>query len=157
MPYLGAHSYSLINSLLKAGSPHGRYQKKSDTMTHSEPSVHTPKKTWGQRFAALIFFASIVALVYLATTKQAPIVKINNFDKVQHIVAFGWLTFTAFFAWRHSIIKRFCIIFAISGSIEVAQAFISYRTASWEDLVANATGIILAEVLAHSLIRKFKK
>ena len=127
-------------------------------MRHSQPSTPlSQKKTWGQKFACLIFYASILALFYLATTKQAPLVQINNFDKVQHMAAFGWLTFTAYFAWHHSIIKRFCIIFSISGSIEVAQAFISYRTASWEDLVANACGIILAEVFVYLLIRRRKK
>lgn len=72
--------------------------------------------------------------------------KVSHFDKVQHGVAFGWLTLIAFFAWRHPFYGRFLMIFAIGGSIELAQMLLSHRTASGYDLIANSTGILLVEL-----------
>ena len=120
------------------------------------PQIPKSKVTWVQRFARILFYASIGVLIYFATTKQVQIIQVNHFDKVQHLVAFGWLTVIAYLAWHHSTMKRFAIIFSISGSIEIAQALISYRTASWEDLVANALGILLAELFARYLFPRKK-
>lgn len=114
-----------------------------------------PSKTLTQRLFALVFYASILALIYLATSKQVQIVQISHFDKVQHLLAFGWLTTTAFLAWRQLAIQRFAIIFMISLCIELAQLFISYRSASWHDLLANAGGILLAEVIFVRFLKRF--
>lgn len=117
-------------------------------MTHDKPSHPTHwTTTSGQRFARIVFYTSIVGLVYFATSKQEPIIQMSNFDKLQHIGAFGWLAFIAYFGWRHSFFKRFFIIFTISCFIEFAQEFLAFRTASWLDLAANATGIILSQCL----------
>jgi len=110
----------------------------------TQPQLYNGK-TWLQRIASLMFYISIITLFYLATSKQTTILPISNFDKVQHLVAFGWLTFLANIAWRQQFIIRFCIIFAISASIEIAQAFLSYRSSSGYDLIANAVGILLAD------------
>ncbi len=111
-----------------------------------------------EKAARVIFYITLVALVYLATTHQPPIVAVSYGDKIQHLAAFGWLTTVSYLAWKQTWPIRFLIIFGFSASIEFAQYFISYRSASWYDLAANAIGILATEIFIISYLSKnFKK
>lgn len=123
---------------------------KSEVIMQKNP----PQKNLLKLFSAFIFYSSIAALVYLATSKQVPTINVSHFDKIQHMAAFGWLTIFAFLAWRQVAVQRFAVIFMISMTIELAQVFISYRSASWYDLVANAAGILLAEFIVVRLLKR---
>lgn len=114
-------------------------------------------RTWIQKLSMLIFYVSIIALIYLATTRQTQVIQISHGDKLQHLAAFGWLTFFAYQGWRSHFLVRFAVIFAIGAGIELAQYFIQYRSASWPDLMANAAGIILMEITIRFFARMSKK
>lgn len=111
-------------------------------------------KSITQKIAIATFYISIVTLMYLATSHQTPIVNVDYGDKIQHMAAFGWLTLVSFVAWRQHWFIRFLVVFCFSVSIEIAQSFISYRSADWHDLVANTIGILIIELFVISYLRK---
>lgn len=81
-----------------------------------------------------------------------------NSDKLVHMSAWALLAAIAVFALRR---ERACLVgavllFASSGAVEVAQAFIPSRSASWADLLANGIGIALGGCVAWWVLGRLR-
>ena len=98
---------------------------------------------------------TLVMMMYLATTQQAPSVIDNLNDKVNHALAFYVLAFLA----DYSVPKvRFNLgngltILGYGLLIEVIQYFLPYREFSLFDLAADAIGIAVYVLSLPALSR----
>jgi VanZ family protein len=94
--------------------------------------------------AAIVLYAGIV-FGSLSTTIGPPDLFPNS-DKVIHMAAWGLVAAIAATLSRTLRIWLAAAagLFASSAGVEWAQGFIPGRSASWEDLVANAAGIAAA-------------
>ncbi|MEP2758825.1 VanZ family protein [Parvibaculum sp.] len=95
----------------------------------------------------LILFGSV-------STELGPPNLFSHFDKFVHMTAWAILAAVSVLALRH---RQACLIGAVllfvsSGAVELVQAYIPGRTASYGDLLANALGIFLGGFLAWSYI-----
>jgi len=79
-------------------------------------------------------------------------------DKLDHLLAFGSLGLVAMCALpaaRRAAPAAALALLAYGGFIELVQAQIPGRTASWADLAADAVGIVLGLTLAAALRRRW--
>jgi len=91
------------------------------------------------------FTASVVAIVWLATTKpEYELVEQIN-DKVSHILAFIALSFLLDFSFpdRRFNLREVMVLLGFGLLIECVQYFIPYRSCSLLDLGADGIGIAL--------------
>ena len=115
-------------------------------------AVATAKHVW-----RMLLLVLIVAVGYLALTPLPPPVIDLGWDKLNHMVAFGALGFSASLgcpASRRVRLLLFIMLFAYGGLIEVLQQFVPGRTCEWADLFADSVGIALGAVMAAGLVRK---
>ena len=103
----------------------------------------------------IVFVCSLIAIFYLAFTKQTNTFDIIYADKFKHAMAFSWLSFWGYFGWPHIWFKRILFLLLLGISIELVQYFIPYRAASIADLFANTLGIFSFEILRSIKIRYF--
>jgi VanZ family protein len=77
-------------------------------------------------------------------------------DKMQHFLAFGYLTLALRFAYPSWATpqRTWWLLFAYGVCIEVVQTFIPRRQSSGWDLMADSTGILVALVGMH-LVRRW--
>ena len=113
-----------------------------------------------------IYFALLItiAIAFLSLLKLSiPDVSIPSSDKLGHIIAYFFLTVSWLYVFvQKQEFSRFaiysivgCFIYGIV--IEVLQTTItSYRTASYLDILANSTGIILAVLTFHLFEKKIR-
>lgn len=119
---------------------------------------------------ALLLDKSVyIALIITFTIAVLSLIKLNpdivpvSSDKMGHAIAYFFLMLS----WLYAFIKkqefnRFafysiigCFIYGII--IEVLQAMItSYRTASYLDILANSTGILVAVLIFHLFEKKIR-
>jgi VanZ family protein len=93
----------------------------------------------------LAFIATVVVIMYLATTKvEYEVVEEIN-DKVSHILAFVALSFLLDFSFpkRSFDVRKVMVLLGLGLMIECVQYFIPYRTCSLFDLGADGIGIAL--------------
>jgi len=106
-----------------------------------------------QNFWLAIGYALITLVVYLSVTSNPPDpgIEIPNFDKVGHTLAYflmmGW------FAQIYHV-KKQRIIYAISFvalgiALEYVQSFDPARMAEFADMVANASGVVIALLITR--------
>ena len=107
------------------------------------------RPAWLRHFAKVTFVTSIVVILYLAIGRQVSVINIANIDKVQHLLAFGWLTGLAFLGWEQRRLWRVLMLLGFGVAIEILQMSVGYRTASILDLLADAVGIAIAEASLH--------
>jgi VanZ family protein len=76
-------------------------------------------------------------------------------DKIQHLLAFGYLTLAL--RWAHPAWatpqRTFWLLFAYGGFIELLQGIIPRRQSSGWDLLADVIGILVALMGYHLLSR----
>lgn len=102
------------------------------------------------RLALVAAVFAVLALVSLESRLAPP--SAHHADLWLHGAAYGALTagLVAFFAYP---VVCALTALAVSGVLEVLQAGIPGRSASWEDAMANAAGIALAFVILVCLRR----
>jgi len=89
-----------------------------------------------------LFFITIIAIEYLATTTQEIQVVQNSWDKANHFVAFMVLYILLSFGYRHiGLVLKVAILFAFAIQIEIVQYFIPGREFSLLDVVADMIGV----------------
>ncbi len=110
---------------------------------------------------ALIIAISItllVAVLSLISLKGVVKIEISNSDKYGHLIAYITLGISWFhvFRYRRNSWIYITLILIIFGMIlEALQgALTTYRTADWQDGLANATGIIIALMSARLWFEK---
>lgn len=90
-------------------------------------------------------------IIYFCFVPNPPSLKVTNFDKFEHAVAFAGLAF--WFASLYQARKHWQIAgwLALLGlGIEIGQSFTDYREGSVMDFVADCVGIIFGIGLAHT-------
>ena len=99
------------------------------------------------------FWCCVLAVLVLSLVPQPESVAPDGLDKVHHIVAFGTLALLAALAWPAHLPTSLPALLAYGWTIEVLQSFTATRTADFEDVVADAAGLLLAWAMVQSAAR----
>ncbi len=104
-----------------------------------------------------ILLLLLVAVVsYLALTPVPPPSIDFGWDRLNHVLAFSALGFSASLscpASRRVRVLLLFMLFGYGGLIEVLQQFVPGRACEWADLFADLVGIVLGALMAAGLIR----
>lgn len=114
-------------------------------------------KHWSERNAYFIAISLTILVIILSLASFSSVgvkmIKIKNSDKLAHIVAYLFLSFSWLFATRNRFKtlkhKVLLVIFIIAFGIilEVLQeGLTTYRKADLNDVFANSVGILLATI-----------
>ena len=98
----------------------------------------------------------VAAVSYLALTPAPPAVIDFGWDKLNHVLAFSALAFSASLSCPASRRVRLALLFwllGFGGLIEILQLFVPGRACEWADLFADTVGIALGAVMAAGVIR----
>ena len=108
---------------------------------------------------------TIATILYLSFFKppQTDMEEIPGIDKIVHICMYGGLCFLLWIEylrthsvihWKRIIIGGILSPIAFSGSIELAQSYLTeHRGGDWLDLAANTTGVLLAALIGYYILR----
>ena len=108
---------------------------------------------------------TIATILYLSFFKppQTDMEEIPGIDKLVHICMYGGLCFLLWIEylrihsaihWKRIIIGAILLPVAFSGSIELAQSYLTeHRGGDWLDLAANTTGVVLAALVGYYILR----
>lgn len=117
----------------------------------------TARRAW----ALLLVLLSLAIVALAMTPASQEITPDTGLDKVEHVVAFGALAWCGVLAlWRRPAALSWLTagLLLLGVGIELAQSLVPGRTASWNDIVADALGIALGlaltTVLAGALERR---
>ena len=105
------------------------------------------------RFFQFALLAAIILVSYLVFSRPSYPQGIPHLDKVGHLGSFlllSWLTYEAFKP-RWFILVPLMATYAFA--IELVQAYLPYRSASFADFVADMVGVGLFYLLAKVLTR----
>jgi len=92
----------------------------------------------------ITLYILIIIITYLSLTPlPLPQPDIDNWDKINHTVAFAALTYFAHKSYRTAFIKIFLPLLAYGLLIECIQYFIPNRFFSLADIAADVLGIII--------------
>ncbi len=98
----------------------------------------------------------IVVVSYLALT-PVPSPSIDfGWDKLNHVLAFSALGFSASLSCPGSRRLRLLLLFMLfgyGGLIEVLQQFVPGRACEWDDPVADSVGIVLGALIGAGAVR----
>ena len=98
----------------------------------------------------------VAAVSCLALTPAPPAVIEFGWDKLNHVLAFSALAFSASLSCPASRRVRLALLFWLFGFgalIEILQLFVPGRACEWADLFADTVGIALGAVMAAGVIR----
>jgi VanZ family protein len=101
-------------------------------------------------FAIAILLTLFITFISLVSLKGITPIKIENSDKIGHLLAYFVLSFSWFFAVKNKFNNFLIIILLISYGIiiEVLQEVLTlHRQADFIDVLANSFGVILAHLL----------
>jgi VanZ family protein len=90
-------------------------------------------------------------LSWLALTPAPPPEAGLLWDKLNHLSAFASLAVAGFLAFRGRWWQVALGLLAYGGLIEILQTFTPTRVGEWEDLLADAVGIVLGLLLAAGM------
>ncbi|MCH8497907.1 MAG: YfiM family protein [Marinobacter sp.] len=89
-----------------------------------------------------MLIASVLAILYLATTPSPYPIPHTGYDKLNHLLAFVEVTLVLRLAFpRLPLIPVAMLAFSFGVAIELVQATLPHRHFSLADLAANAAGI----------------
>jgi len=108
---------------------------------------------------ALAFTTIVIVLTHIPQELMPSQLQKNDLDKLQHIVAYGIITFLFIFSLKSSpsllsALLVFIVILVIGIADEITQPFVN-RQASLSDLAADIIGIITALLLMVAGKRRF--
>ncbi len=95
--------------------------------------------------ALTLVIAIIIAITTLDPSDDGPPLPIS--DKILHAIAFGSLALPLIWQKLRNAIWMAPVALAYGGAIEIIQPHFG-RSAEWADLFADATGILVAILLA---------
>lgn len=99
-----------------------------------------------QRIARAALATALPLIFIIAMIPDQPGPEFAQSDKVMHALAFIVLTLLAYMGWpaRGAFIRCCALLLAYGASIEIAQAILPWREASFADWAADAAGMLLA-------------
>jgi len=98
----------------------------------------------------------IVAVSYLALTPKPPVSIDFGWDKLNHVLAFTALAFSASLGYPASRGMRLlllCGLLAFGGLIEALQLFVPGRSSEWGDLLGDSIGVASGAIIADYVLR----
>lgn len=104
----------------------------------------------------MVLLLLAVLVSYLALTPVPPPGIDFGWDKLNHVLAFSALGFSATLSCpvsRRGRVLLLFVLFAYGGLIEVLQQFVPGRACEWDDLFADSAGIALGAVMAAGAVR----
>ena len=109
-----------------------------------------------RNFFRAMFFVSIIAIEFLATTTTVHIEIVENiWDKANHFIAFFTLYILLSFGFLNlSVAKKTIWLLLFGVQIEVVQHFIEGRFFSTLDVFADFIGIIIALIIIKVLLKE---
>lgn len=119
------------------------------------PVLRPPYSRLAAFIAAAVLYAAI--LVGSLSTEIGPPALFPYSDKFIHMSAWAALTAVSVLALRSNRISLAIATFLLlsSGAVELTQAFVPGRSASYGDLLANAVGIVAGGLLARAVYWRF--
>ena len=104
------------------------------------------------KFLFWLCFLALNALA-LSPAPYLPTLEVFNWwDKAQHAIGFGTLSFLAALAYPLVSRYRLAVLLCLQGVvIEVLQYWGGYRFGDWQDALADAVGVVRGLCLAHVL------
>jgi VanZ family protein len=104
---------------------------------------------------ALVVLLCVISVLALSPTppREADL----GWDKLNHLAAFGALAVTASLGFGRAWARVGVSLLGYGALIEVVQAFIPNRSSDWDDLLADAVGIVLGLALAAGASRLFRR
>jgi len=101
------------------------------------------------KVAAVAVVLAVVVVGSLVSPSSLPAPALAGSDKLQHAAAYFALSLVAFYATDRDRWLAVAVgVAALGAGVEVAQAFLSYRTASVADAAANVVGVAAALVVS---------
>ncbi|RPD99044.1 hypothetical protein EGM88_04125 [Aureibaculum marinum] len=112
-------------------------------------------------FAILLtLFVAFLSLVSLKGISKINI-SVSNSDKIGHIIAYFTLATSWFYVYRYQKKKwKFIalLVFIFGMVLEGLQGTLtSYRTADWQDQIANTLGLFISYALCYRMFKKQEK
>lgn len=101
---------------------------------------------------AIAGWLMVGAIVWLSVTPSPPDAGFENADKLEHVIAYGVLTF--WFCQVHAA-PRVQLAFAagfiaLGVGLEFVQGALAYRTYDENDMLANAIGVVAGWAVARA-------
>jgi len=92
-----------------------------------------------------VFVSALCAIYTLAVLPSDAVPGPQLWDKLNHVLAFFMLALLMAKAWPSAGLcwPQLALLLCYGLLIELSQAMLPYRDASWQDMVANACGILL--------------
>ena len=110
------------------------------------------------KFLFWVCFIGLNALAFSPAPYLPPLEIFNWWDKAQHAIGFGGLSFLAAFAYPHVSKYRLALLLCLQGvAIEVLQYWGGFRFGDWEDAVADVVGVGIGLVLARVIEKLLAK
>ena len=110
------------------------------------------------KFLFWLCFLALNALALSPAPYLPPLEIFNWWDKVQHAIGFGTLSFLAALAYPLVSRYRLAVLLCLQGvAIEVLQFWGGFRFGDWEDAVADAVGVVLGLIVFKLCMRMFIK
>ena len=105
------------------------------------------------RLWAVAGWTMVAAIVWLSVTPSPPEIDVENADKLEHVIAYGTLTF--WFCQLHAARRAqlaFVIGFIAMGvALEFVQGALAYRTFDTADMLANTIGALAGWAAARAI------
>lgn len=99
------------------------------------------------RLVRMAFWACAIAVLVLSLAPVTTPMPSTGWDKTNHLLAFSTLAFLGRGAFPGRMVAVLGALLAYGGLIEVLQSFTPDRAAEWADLLADAIGLLLGEML----------
>ncbi len=110
------------------------------------------------KFLFWLCFLALNALA-LSPAPYLPHLEVFNWwNKAQHAIGFGTLSFLAALAYPLVSRYRLAVLLCLQGvAIEVLQYWGGFRFGDWEDAVADAVGVVLGLLVYQLCMRMYSK
>lgn len=104
------------------------------------------------------FVSALCAIYILAILPSDSVPGIQLWDKLNHALAFFVLALLMAKAWPSAEVswQQLALLLCYGLFIELSQALLPYRDASWQDMVANACGLLFY-ILIHFTIAQWRR
>ena len=107
----------------------------------------------------LLYIARILLLIVLVVVIWASLKATGNTlagsDKIAHFMAYGALAGLGLISFRRpknkALFMLFCLV--LGGTMEILQGRLPHRVMGWDDMLANALGVLAAIVVYWPLRR----
>ena len=110
------------------------------------------------KFLFWLCFLALNALALSPAPYLPPLEVFIWWDKAQHAMGFGILSFLEALAYPLVSRYRLAVLLCLQGvAIEVLQYWGGFRFGDWEDAVADAVGVVLGLLVYQLCMRMYSK